>query len=92
MRNPIDRFLSAFAVFAIVITAGYILWMLQRAFFGPLQPRFATIGDATVIETVPMVILIVAIMVVGVYPSIVLDVFRSGIDPIITSLQQATGG
>ena len=84
--------ITALAVFAIVITAGYILWMLQRAFFGPLQPRFASIGDATVIEAVPMVILVVAIMLVGVYPSIVLDVFRSGIDPIIYSLQQVAGG
>ena len=39
--------ITALAVFAIVITAGYILWMLQRAFFGPLQPRFASIGDIT---------------------------------------------
>ena len=83
---------AVLASLGVILAAAYILWMLQRAFFGPLQPRFASIGDATVIEAVPMVILVVAIMLVGVYPSIVLDVFRSGIDPIISSLQQVAGG
>jgi NADH-quinone oxidoreductase subunit M len=83
--------ITALAVFAIVITAGYILWMLQRAFFGPPLPRFANIGDTTLVEAVPMAALVVAIMVVGIYPAIIADVFRAGLDPIVHSLQLVGG-
>ncbi|MDA0988253.1 MAG: NADH-quinone oxidoreductase subunit M [Chloroflexi bacterium] len=83
--------ITALAVFAIVITAGYILWMVQRVFFGPLLPRFASLGDTTVVEAVPMALLVIAIMVVGVYPAIVSDVFKQGLEPIIQSLQQVGG-
>ena len=79
---------TAAAVFAIVITAGYILWMLQRVFFGPQLERFVSLGDATVIETVPVAILIIAILVVGIYPAIVSDVFSVGLEPIVESLQR----
>jgi NADH-quinone oxidoreductase subunit M len=84
---PVWGWITALAVFAIVITAGYILWMLQRVFFGPSLSRFASLGDATVLEAVPMVVLIVAIMMVGIYPSIISDVFKLGLEPIIQSLQ-----
>ncbi|MDP6493987.1 MAG: NADH-quinone oxidoreductase subunit M [Dehalococcoidia bacterium] len=80
--------ITALAVFAIVITAGYILWMIQRAFFGPSLQRFASLGDATVVEAVPMAVLVITIMVVGVYPAVVSDVFTQGLEPIIQSLQQ----
>jgi NADH-quinone oxidoreductase subunit M len=83
--------ITALAVFAIVITAGYILWMLQRAFFGPPLPRFASLGDATLVEAVPMAALVVAIMVVGIYPAIIADVFRAGLEPIVQSLQLVGG-
>jgi len=80
--------ITALAVFAIVITAGYILWMIQRTFFGPSLQRFASLGDATVVEAVPMAVLVITIMVVGVYPAVVSDVFTQGLEPIIQSLQQ----
>ena len=82
---------TALAVFAIVITAGYILWMIQRVFFGPQLPRFSNLGDATVVEAVPMVALVAAIMVIGIYPAILSDVFKAGLEPIVLSLQQAVG-
>ena len=78
--------ITALAVFGIVITAGYILWTLQRTLFGPQRERFAQIGDATLVEAVPMVALIVAIMVVGIYPSILTDVFTMGLEPLIQTL------
>ena len=83
--------ITALAVFAIVLTAGYILWMLQRAFFGPQLPRFAGVGDTSVLEAVPMAALVAAIMVVGVYPALVSDVFAQGLEPIVTLLQQGAG-
>ncbi len=79
--------LTTLAVLAIVITAGYILWTLQRVFFGPQTQRFADIGDATPVEMIPMAALVIAILVVGIYPAVLTDVFQLGLEPIIQSLQ-----
>ncbi len=74
---------TALSVFGIVITSGYILWTIQRVMFGPRRDRFIGIGDAGIIEAAPMVILVITIFVVGIYPSILTDVFDSGIRPMI---------
>ena len=78
---------TAIAVFGIVLTAGYILWMMQRMLFGPALPRYAQVGDVTLVEAVPLVVLVIAIVVVGVYPAILSDVFSAGINPIVENLR-----
>jgi NADH-quinone oxidoreductase subunit M len=78
---------TAIAVFGIVLTAGYILWMVQRVLFGPTLPRYAQIGDATLVEKLPLVVMVIAIVVIGIYPSILTDVFSTGINPIVERLR-----
>src|SRR5581483_9876285 len=34
------------AVFGILLSAGYITWMIQRVFFGPQSERWAALPDA----------------------------------------------
>ena len=84
---PVWGVATALAAFGIVITAGYILWMIQRSFFGPAVDRFDSVRDATRMEMVPMVALVVAILVVGVYPAFIADVFADGVGPIVEALQ-----
>ena len=79
------------ATFGIVLTAGYILWMMQQVFFGPDKPRFSGVGDATAIEVVAVGGLVVAIVVVGIYPAFLTDYFRLGIEPISDLLGVAGG-
>lgn len=73
---------TVLAAFGIVLTAGYILWMLERAMFGPRKERFAHIGDASPIEAVPLALLVASIVIVGLYPALLTDVFSGGILPI----------
>ncbi len=80
---------TALGVFGIVLTAGYILWMVQRSFFGPAVQRFAGVKDVSVLEMLPAAVLVLAILVVGVYPAIVADVFTSGIEPLVPHLERA---
>ena len=80
---------TALGVFGIVLTAGYILWMIQRTLFGPAVNRFATIKDASLMEMVPVAVLLVAILAIGIYPALIMDVFKSGIEPLIRPLEQA---
>ncbi len=80
--------LTALGAFGLVLTAGYILWMMQRSLFGPRIERFKDVRDASLIEMIPVGALVIAIMVVGIYPAFITDVFASGIEPIIESFEQ----
>jgi NADH-quinone oxidoreductase subunit M len=84
---PVWSWMTAIGALGVVLAAGYILWMLQRVMFGPMNPRFAGLRDATPIEVVPIAALIVAIMVVGIFPTTLTDVFSTGLQPIVESLQ-----
>ena len=59
---------TAAAVLGIILAAGYMLWMMERAFFGPRRERFAELTDASLVERVPLALLVVTIVGVGVYP------------------------
>jgi len=75
------------AVVGILLTAGYILWMLQRVFFGPRNPRWEGLPDATAWwEQIPMAAMVAVIVAVGIYPARLLDVINSGIVPLLARL------
>ncbi|MCR4393952.1 MAG: NADH-quinone oxidoreductase subunit M, partial [Dehalococcoidales bacterium] len=38
------------AVIGVVLAAGYILWMIQRVFYGPIQEKFNGVHDADILE------------------------------------------
>ncbi len=69
-------------VLGVVITAGYILWMLQRVFYGPVLEKYNGTADADVLERVYMFAFVAVIMLVGIYPAILTDVIKLGISPI----------
>ena len=71
------------AAFGIVLAAAYILWMVQRSFFGPMLPRFADVKDATAVDLIPVVGLIIPIVAIGIWPSLVTDSFRVGIEAML---------
>jgi len=70
-------------VLGVVITAGYILWMLQRVFYGPVLEQYNGTADADILERVYMFAFVAVIMLVGIYPAILTDVIKLGISPII---------
>ncbi len=73
-------------VFGVVITAGYILWMLQKIFYGPVLEQYDGVHDADVLERVYMFAFVAVIMLVGIYPAILTDVIKTGITPIVQLL------
>ena len=79
---------TGIAAFGVVLAAGYILWTLQRVMFGPIKERFADITDVSGMQYVPIALLVIAIIVVGIYPSFISDVFASGVEPIAQSLER----
>ncbi len=74
---------TALAAFGVVLAAGYILWTAQRTLFGPSMARWGSLTDARPVDVAAMLVLIIPIFVVGLYPSVLTDVFAVGIDPIM---------
>jgi NADH-quinone oxidoreductase subunit M len=70
---PVAAILAAFGV---VLAAGYILWMMQRAFFGPRKPQFDGLRDATILEGFAPVAVLVLIFAVGVYPAVLTEIIE----------------
>ncbi len=76
------------AIFGVVLSAGYILWTLQRVVFGPVRPEWAGAGDqrhwwehASVAGLAALVILL------GVYPDLIMDM----LDPAIGAVSARVG-
>ncbi len=71
------------AIFGVVLAAGYILWMVQRVFFGPASPEWAHLPDATEWwERTAMAALVIVILAVGIYPPLLTHTIQAGIAPI----------
>ena len=71
------------AIIGVVLTAGYILWMLQQAFYGPVKAEYNNVKDADGLEKFYMFVLVAVIMLVGIYPAFLTDVFKLGIEPVV---------
>ncbi len=73
---PGIRWYTLIGLIGVVVTAGYILWMVERAFFREPKPQYEHAKDADWIERVAPFALVAVIMVVGIYPRILTDVIR----------------
>ena len=78
--------ITAFGAFAIVLAAGYILWMAERVLFGPERDRFKGVTDSNLVEATPLILLAISIVGVGVYPALLTEVLEAGIEPIVALL------
>ncbi|MFC2021074.1 NuoM family protein [Chloroflexota bacterium] len=70
------------AVIGVVLAAGYILWMIQRVFYGPVKDEFNAVKDADTLERVYMFAFVALIMLIGIYPAILTDIIKLGISPL----------
>ena len=68
--------LAIVAASAVVLTAGYMLWMLQRVWLGPVNEKYSSLPDLSAREAVTLVPLAVIVIVLGVYPHAVLDLIN----------------
>jgi NADH-quinone oxidoreductase subunit M len=72
------------AVLGIVITAAYILRVVQRVFFGEFDEEkwHGEITDVTVLDKAALAILTVWLILLGVYPAIMQPMITNGMEPI----------
>ncbi|MFZ7104539.1 MAG: complex I subunit 4 family protein [Peptococcaceae bacterium] len=75
--------LAILAISGIVITAVYVLRVVQKVFFGPRNPRWDYLQDAKGIELVPIVILCGVLIFLGFFPSFLMELINNGVDPFV---------
>jgi len=75
--------LTIAGVIGIVFAAGYILWTIQRVFWGEKTERWADLTDATAWwERVPLLGMAFVIIAVGIYPNVMMELIETGVLPI----------
>jgi NADH-quinone oxidoreductase subunit M len=72
--------LTIVAASAVVLTAGYMLWTLQRIYLGPLREEYRTLPDVTPREIFTLAPLGAIVVILGVYPHAVLDLLSVSLD------------
>jgi NADH-quinone oxidoreductase subunit M len=73
------------SVFTMILTAAYLLWMIKRVFYGPFNPKWNWLPDASLREMIPLFALAGVIVFVGIYPVPLIGV----ITPSLTQLMHA---
>jgi NADH-quinone oxidoreductase subunit M len=73
------------AVLGVIITAGYILVVMRRVFFGELPAAYEkTVGNISVMDKIVVVSLSVIMIAVGMFPqALMAGVIQSGVERIL---------
>src|SRR5215469_6138663 len=74
--------LAVFGASGVVLTAGYLLWTIQRIYLGPPNEKYKLLPEINGREMFTLVPLGAIVVFVGVYPNIVLDLLRASLDQI----------
>ena len=81
--------LAVLGIIGAAITAVYILRLLAKVFFGPLDERWAKLPDASNLEKVSMLALVAVLIFGGVYPQPFTRMIDTGIAPILARIAAA---
>lgn len=80
------KLVTGLSVLGIIVTAGYILFMIQRVLLGPSNPKWKDMKDIDSIELVTVVPLLIFIVVLGVCPGIALNIINPALNLILNQI------
>lgn len=78
--------LAGLALIGVVVTAAYMLWMLQRVLLGPLNPKYEKMPDADGREILSLAPLMALTLFFGVFPAPLLTIFNTASQTIVELL------
>jgi NADH-quinone oxidoreductase subunit M len=88
--NPatINRVCTVLAVLSIVVTAVYVLRAVNGLVNGPIKSRFKELTDASLLEKVPVTILLFCLFAMGILPGWIVDLVNNAVHPIYNNLMR----
>jgi len=81
--SNVIRTLSLISTLGILLGAGYMLWTLQRIFFGPLNEKWSSMKDLDTREYLMFIPLAAIIIFLGIYPSGMLNIMNSSVNVLV---------
>ncbi len=79
--------ITCLAAIGIIVTAGYVLWVIQRIFLGALNERWAGLPDMTAVEVASVAPLTVLMFLIGVYPRWIVGMIDVAMTHLIQAIQ-----
>ena len=77
------RVITIVSTLGIVLTAGYMLWTLQRMFFGNVPDKWKDLTDINGRELAILVPLAAIIIILGIYPAPVLNMMSASVNQLV---------
>lgn len=74
---------TAAACVGILLSAAYLLTMIQKMLWGPLPDRWKTLPDLNVRDGLPLLPLILLILAIGLYPSLLMNITAASLDSLL---------
>lgn len=74
------------AIMGLVISALFMLRVVQKTFYGEKNERWEHIPDVTLVMATPRIILVGIILFFGLFPKVMLDVIQSAVVPFVANL------
>jgi len=86
--NIVNRVCTVLAVLSIITTAVYVLRTANGMLAGPLNPKFADLKDASLIEKLPVIILLFCLFAMGIMPAWIVNIVNEAIVPIYENVSR----
>jgi len=77
---------GTFAICGLVISALFMLRVVQKTCFGPKNEKFAHLPDITPVQGIPRILLVSVIVLFGLFPSIMFDMIQTASIPFMGRL------
>ena len=84
---PLVSWATSISVLGLLVTALFVLGILQRVFSGPLNPKWASFPDLTTGERIALAPAIGLMFALGLYPQLVLGVVNSTVIQMVQQLK-----
>jgi len=89
---PSLTIMTCIAGLGIIITAAFLLWMIQRIFLGDPNPKTAGLPDMNRYEWWSLWPLAFFMLLFGLYPKPILDLMGATLENLVQNVQKAIGG
>ncbi len=84
------RLITIISSVGIILTAAYMLWTLQRVFLGQPNEKWISLPDVNGRELFTLVPLAIIVIVLGVYPSLMLDIMSTSVNTLVSIVTKSS--
>ncbi|MBU1752930.1 NADH-quinone oxidoreductase subunit M [bacterium] len=85
---PGFKLLAILSTSGVVITAVYLLWMMERVFWRGLSPKWEHLTDINKIELLAIIPILIVVILIGVCPKLLVDLMNVSTTQMVHGIMQ----